>query len=385
MLRRSSGEPDDYSAQMRVLINALSATHMSAQHVVRGHVRQLAGWTLGEHEYVVLHDQQACLAFRSSNVVCTQPRIATRHWAARRPWEEIALPRLVRDWNIDVVLMMSGTVVSRCPVPQASLAQSPWCLVDDIGRSPAEHIKASLQRVAYREAMRRASLMAYASEHMRAAYRRNAGGSSGAPAAIVYNGIDSETFDAADALCSVVHRKPFQILAVSAMAPWKGIETLLRATRVLRDGGVPAQVALVGPWPNRQYEATIDRLTDVLALKPFVRKTGYVDRATLHRYYAESRVFCLMSKCEGFGIPAVEAQAFGTPVVASDCSGIAEICRVGGLFGPSDKPREIADLLASLLVDNALWRCLSERARTNAWRYRWEDCSRPLLRIFELD
>jgi glycosyltransferase involved in cell wall biosynthesis len=111
---------------------------------------------------------------------------------------------------------------------------------------------------------------------------------------------------------------------------------------------------------------------------------GYASRDDLNRYYAESKVFSLMSKSESFGIPAVEAQAFGTPVVSSNCCAIPEVCGRGGVYPEPEDVEGTAKAIAKLLTDESAWQKLSEAARQNAERYHWDTCSRPLLRMFEV-
>ena len=98
--------------------------------------------------------------------------------------------------------------------------------------------------------------------------------------------------------------------------------------------------------------------------------------------YAESQVFCLMSRCESFGIPAIEAQLFGTPVVCSTACAVPEICGEGGLFCDPDDIDGIAEALNSLLEDSDVWRARSELALRNADRFHWQACSKPLVELF---
>jgi glycosyltransferase involved in cell wall biosynthesis len=106
-----------------------------------------------------------------------------------------------------------------------------------------------------------------------------------------------------------------------------------------------------------------------------------VPRARLDQLYAESRVFCLMSRCESFGIPAVEAQLFGTPVVTATAGAIPEICGAGGVYRDPDDVAGVAAALQTLLDDDAEWRRLSAAARGNAARFAWSRCSRPLAKL----
>jgi glycosyltransferase involved in cell wall biosynthesis len=92
----------------------------------------------------------------------------------------------------------------------------------------------------------------------------------------------------------------------------------------------------------------------------------------------------LMSYCESFGIPAAEAMAFGTPIVASQDCAISEVCAGAGLFGPAGNPDWTADALEQLLTDPSTWSQFSSQALQNASRLRWEACSRPLMKMFEI-
>ena len=136
---------------------------------------------------------------------------------------------------------------------------------------------------------------------------------------------------------------------------------------------------LAGAWPDSAYERNIRRLVAALGLGAAVEFAGFVSRARLERLYAESRVFCLMSRCESFGIPAVEAQLFGTPVVSSTVCAIPEICGRGGVFCDPDDVPGVAAALRLLLQDAAEWARLSAAARVNAERFAWSRCSRSLV------
>ncbi|MCA9050694.1 MAG: glycosyltransferase family 4 protein, partial [Planctomycetaceae bacterium] len=360
---------------------------LSGQHVLFGHLRQLAKWTTGEHQFVVLHQAQhgdiARRALPFDNVEFAAAPSSASHWTTRSAWETLSLPALMKRLGANLYFTPSGTILPRSPVPQVSLAQNPWCLVRDIHRTKKERLKASLQRSAYRAAVRGADLMVYNSEHIRCLYLDNARNEDEGHSIIAFQGINDDTHALAAESRMTNERKPLSILSVSAMAHWKGAETVVAAVAELRKRGVAATLDLVGPWPDAEYERFVrDRIKE-LSVGDAVNIAGKVSVDELHRYYATAQVFCLMSRCESFGIPAVEAQAFGTPVVGSNDCAMREIGGAGGVFGPPGNAFLTADLLQPLLTDIAHWQNLSENAVANSQTYVWEVCSRPLLQMFQ--
>jgi glycosyltransferase involved in cell wall biosynthesis len=369
---------------MRVLVDGLSVRAPSGEHVLLGHLRQLARWTEGQHQFLLLHDRSQTDWIRNlpPNV---QPMCVSQplgHWSRRIVWQAIALPRLLKQWQVDLVFTTSGTVLPRCRLPQVALAQNPWCLVPEIHHGLGQRQKAALQRRAYRQAMRKAAIMVYNSHYMRDAYRRNAGGGVERASEIAYQAIDDEAHELARSACTAVEKQPRLILSVSVMAAWKGVDVVVDALGCLHRRGCRATLRLVGPWPDAAYKAFVREKIARQGLDEYVTVTGKVPRSELYRHYAEARVFCLMSRCESFGIPALEAQVFGTPVVGSSTCATPEICGSGGVYGPPNDAGQTAILLEELLENADAWERVSRRARENAARFRWEVCSQPLLKMF---
>jgi len=81
---------------------------------------------------------------------------------------------------------------------------------------------------------------------------------------------------------------------------------------------------------------------------------GHVRFSELLNHYATAKVYCLLSHCESFGIPAAKAQVFRNHVVLSDVCAIPEVGGDGGLYGPPNDAEKIAQNLFTLLsVDDA--------------------------------
>lgn len=355
---------------------------MSGQHVVYGFLRPLSRWMLPEHRITVLHYDGETPPDDLLNLGVTAIAVA-RNWKAwymRLAWETTKLAGLIRSHAVDVMLNVSGAIVPRCPVPQVVLCQNPWCYVPQAHRGATDRFKARLQRIGYRRAFRDAAMMIYISGHLRDLYRRGNVGIVETQSRIAYVGLDDDTFETANRLQNEP-REPGTIVSVSAMASWKGAHTLIDAMVLLKHRGVPAKLKLVGPWPDNKYEQMIRQQIATTGLSDDVEILGRVSDDELHRLYATSKLFCLMSSCESYGIPAAEAMTFGTPVISTDCCAIAEICGGAGSFGPVDDPTWTADALQTALNDSQQWQSWSTQARANASRLRWENCAQAFKTI----
>lgn len=106
---------------------------------------------------------------------------------------------------------------------------------------------------------------------------------------------------------------------------------------------------------------------------------GKVSQSELQDHYATHQVYCLMSQCESFGIPAVEAQAYGTPVVGSTSCAMPEIGGDGGVYTDPLNIKGTAGLLEKCLTNREYWANLSARALINVERYHWSECTKPLI------
>lgn len=366
----------------RILINALSVTNPSGLHVLLGHMGQVADSLRDRVRLVVLcrGNMEFLRTGLGNRVEWVFAPLATRQWARRAIWERVHLRRLVRNRKACAYFTTSGIAAHQLGIPQIVFCQNPWALVS-AARRRRDALKAWLQRRAYRRAMRVADTLVFLSRYMQEAFRQNAGFQE-RRGLVARAGVDEAVRTRAAAQASVP-RKPGQIVCVSIMARHKNIEILLCALAGLRAAGHPeANLHLVGSWPDPAYELKIRALVDSLGLREAVQFAGFVSRERLEQFYAESRVFCLMSRCESFGIPAVEAQTFGVPIVTSTVCAMPEIGAAGGVYCDPDDGPAIVAALRTLLEKEGEWQRLSSLALLNAERFEWSRCSRPLVDRF---
>jgi len=99
----------------------------------------------------------------------------------------------------------------------------------------------------------------------------------------------------------------------------------------------------------------------------------------LHR----SAALVLPSFCEGFGLPAVEAAAAGTPVLATTESPLPELLGEGMIaLAPSDRGGWM-NAIERVLTDSSLRQHMSQEALAAAGRLSWKNSARRLLAVFD--
>lgn len=153
---------------------------------------------------------------------------------------------------------------------------------------------------------------------------------------------------------------------VGRLQPWKGQHRLLGALALLRDRGIHAHGVVVGGTQygvDADYPAELHRLVDELGLAGRVTFTGQVERA--HAFYEVLDVAVNASDQESFGLVLLEAMALGTPVVAVDHGGPAEVLahERTGVLVPRPEAQDLADGIAWLLADDVRRRAIGAAAR----------------------
>ncbi|GHC05550.1 glycosyltransferase [Thermomonas carbonis] len=366
---------------MRIAVDALPINNFSGRNVLAGHLRNLAAAAAGRHSFHVFHHagNRDIRRDLGSHVEWIEIGAVGTGWARRLCWQQVAMQARLDEVSADLLLSTSGALVPGVRTPQMVMAQNPWCFFPQFHATATDRVKARLQRHGYRNAQHRAAAMFYLSDYMARIYADNAGRPPRHGETVLV-GADDGMFDAAASEpLPTFEERAAEILTVSVMTPHKSVEDVLDALGLLHQRGVEARLSLVGPWSDESYRAAIEQRIAEQGLSRSVTITGGVSDAELEAHYRRARVFCLLSRCESFGIPAVEAQVFGTPCVVADVCAPPEIAGPGGVAVAAARIDLAADALQPLLMDVVAWERASQRALENAERFRWARLSRPII------
>jgi glycosyltransferase involved in cell wall biosynthesis len=126
------------------------------------------------------------------------------------------------------------------------------------------------------------------------------------------------------------------------------------------------------------YRPALEQLVASLALGERVRFLGFVTEEEKLALLRRSWAVALASPKEGWGLTNVEAEACGTPVVASDSPGIRESVRDGetGFLVRHGDVQGMAAAFARLADDPALVASMGVKARAFAESFTWDRCAR---------
>jgi glycosyltransferase involved in cell wall biosynthesis len=161
---------------------------------------------------------------------------------------------------------------------------------------------------------------------------------------------------------------PPLVLAVARLVEKKGLEDLIEACALLRNGGVQFSCRIIG---NGTLEMPLRRLIHRHALDELVTLEGALDQDALVAWYRRATMMALPCRVardgDRDGIPNVliEAAACGLPIVTTPVSGIPELIedRQSGLLVPSRNPAALARAIAVLLRSKKLRGRLRANAR----------------------
>ncbi|HHH42326.1 MAG TPA: glycosyltransferase family 1 protein [Chloroflexi bacterium] len=174
--------------------------------------------------------------------------------------------------------------------------------------------------------------------------------------------------------------RPF-VLTVGARRPHKNLGRLVRAfSRVAVE--VPHDLVFVGEadprFPDEARQAVIEE-----GIGHRVRFLGWVAEADLPGLYSLADLVVLPSLVEGFGLPALEAMACGTPVLAAATSSLPEVVGEAGVLVDPHDVSAMAGALRGLLHDEALRCRLSEMGRQRAATFTWAATAQRTLEVYE--
>ncbi|MDW8064251.1 MAG: glycosyltransferase family 1 protein [Anaerolineae bacterium] len=175
---------------------------------------------------------------------------------------------------------------------------------------------------------------------------------------------------------------PF-VLTVGTVQPRKNYPRLIEAFAALvREGSFPDGHLVIVGEKGWKAEGTFEAIRRS-GLMERIRWLGFVADEDLPALYSAAAAFALVSRYEGFGLPALEAMACGTPVVVSWTSSLPEVAGEAGILVDPDSTASIAEGLRRALTDPEGRAARRAAGLARACRFTWEAAARRWHEVAE--
>lgn len=193
---------------------------------------------------------------------------------------------------------------------------------------------------------------------------------------VVHHGVDHPRFapfadDTVDRAALERHgiASPYVAFA-STIEPRKDVPNLVRAFARIAAAHPDVQLVLAGGdgWGVAQARAAIT----ASGVATRILRPGYIDDATLAALFRRAEVIAYPSLVEGFGMPALEALASGTPLVTTSGGALEEVVGDAALLVPPGDSDALARALATALDDPSVATRLRAAGLARAATFTWE-------------
>ncbi len=176
------------------------------------------------------------------------------------------------------------------------------------------------------------------------------------------------------------------VLHVGGISPNKNLARLVRAFGQVRGAAPGLRLVLAGDYESDGFKSSYEELRALiggLGLEGVVEFAGYVAESELPGLYAGAAALAFPSLEEGFGLPAVEAMACGTPVVAARGHALEEVVGGAGVLVDPRSEEELAAALRRVVTDRTLAAELREKSLRRAAEFSWARGGARLVEILK--
>ncbi len=300
-------------------------------------------------------------------------------------WEQVSLPKAVKELDLDMLHCTSNTAPIFCRVPLI------LTLHDIIFLEPRDKSNKSLyqnmgwfyRRLVVPRILKRCRRIITVSNYE----MNNIMTKLNIPRermAMIYNGYNEWFRPIADT--AQVYQKyieePGYFFFLGNTDPKKNTErTLIAYAKYLEKSEVKRKLLMADL--GKEYLNEIVRRNHLEDMMQQVVIPGYIVNSDLPFIYNSAFAFLYTSLRESFGIPLLEAMACGTPVITSNTSSMPEI---GGpdaiLINPED-PDAIAEMMIRLETDDEYYRRQEKIGLVRAEQFSWQQTAEQLLYLYE--
>lgn len=199
---------------------------------------------------------------------------------------------------------------------------------------------------------------------------------------VIYEGLTdlSQTLPHTPSKKTHTHNPYF--LYVGNAYPHKNLDTLIEAFALFHHRYPEVHLVLAG-----RDDLFYHRLQKKIQEKKINRETvRFVFNPTdqdLANLYRQASLYLFPSRCEGFGLPPLEAMSFGTPVLASKRSSLPEILGEAAVYFDPEDTINLSHTMEKVFNDPLLQNQLRQKGYEQIKRYSWSKMAEQTLQIYQ--
>jgi len=178
------------------------------------------------------------------------------------------------------------------------------------------------------------------------------------------------------------------ILYVGGLAPHKNLAGLIEGfARAVADERLKdVDLVLAGDPKGDGFHSNVEDLHALVkerGLSSRVHFPGFVPDPILPALYSDAQAVAMPAFSEGFGLPAAEAIACGTPVIATKDGAVAEVVRTAGLFFDPHEPDDVARTIREVAGDTSVLERLKAECLPRSAELSWARSGARMLDLLE--
>lgn len=185
---------------------------------------------------------------------------------------------------------------------------------------------------------------------------------------VIYNGYNSENYFYKPEI-----KKAKGVLFVGARTDYKRFDIAVDICKELKD----TKLLIVGGGNLTESENSL--LNSKLSGR--FEKLGFLSDEELCDLYNVAFFLCYPSEYEGFGIPILEAQACGCPIVCQKKSSVPEVAADAGVYIDSDDLEKSIGVIKKL-YDSVFYESVKNKGLENVKRFSWDKCAREVEKFY---
>lgn len=300
-------------------------------------------------------------------------------------WEQVTLPKVANELNLDILHCTSNTAPIRCKIPLV------LTLHDIIFLEPRDKNNKSLyqnmgwlyRRLVVPKILKKCERIITVSnfEKDNIISKLNI---PEAQMAMIYNGYN-DWFKPVNDTENVYQKyieKPSYFFFLGNTDPKKNTErTLIAYSNYLKQSSVKRKLLMADL--DKAYLNGIVERNHIENILPSIVMPGYIVNSDLPYIYNNAFAFLYTSLRESFGIPLLEAMACGTPVITSNTSSMPEIGGKEAILINPENPNEMTEKMLQLENDQAFYDQQKKIGLERAQLFSWRETAEQLLTVYD--